>query len=225
MSCRGLPGASPGNRWGSPGADGRAPVREECHRRRGERQMLRPLLLGVVRGLGPDAALEVDLRPPGRQDLTDPRASQELEANGVRRAPVRVRRQDAEQPLQLGVGKPALATLLMVALDSLDRIVAAHAPVDRQGEHLGQQGQQAVRLIGRVASSPHAEHGCRARARPRPSCCRCAAARVARAGSDRSCTLRGRFFGTACWARYCSASAATWVLPEQRARPAQGRDH
>ena len=75
--------------------------------------MLRPLLLGVVRRLGPDAALEVDLRPLCCQHLAYSGTSKELQPHSIGSPAVRMRRQDTVQPFQLVVGQPTLAALLM----------------------------------------------------------------------------------------------------------------
>src|SRR5437868_6082893 len=58
--------------------------------RAGEGKMLSALLLRVMRGLYPNSTLKINVRPAGLQDFTNPCAGQNLKANGICGALVRM---------------------------------------------------------------------------------------------------------------------------------------
>ena len=74
---------------------------EQRQSRRGQGKVLCPLLLRMVRRLGPDTAFKIDFGPMRRKDFTDPRAGEELKLDSVGRTLVRMFRKNGQQPGEL----------------------------------------------------------------------------------------------------------------------------
>src|SRR5689334_5261552 len=72
--------------------------------------MLRSLLLGLMRRLGPDATLEIKIFLTRSENLTKPGAGQELETHSIRRPRVRML---LEHPANWPSSIPPLALLLI----------------------------------------------------------------------------------------------------------------
>ena len=105
-----------------------------------------PLLRGRAR-LGPNAG-EVEVGPLGGEQFAAPCAGQQQQPHGIGGALVAKLGQLLGEPTQLGAGQVAVPLALLVALDTLARVIAAPTPTHRQREHLREARQRAVGMVG-----------------------------------------------------------------------------
>src|SRR5918995_1675794 len=112
--------------------------------------MLGSLLLRLVRRLAPDTPLQVKVSLLGSQDLAHPRSRQKLEPNGIGSPLVGMCIKNVTEALELVILQPSVALFLLVTFDPLYGIACPPMPLDRQVEHLGEEGQNPVSLIGAV---------------------------------------------------------------------------
>src|SRR5437588_2977227 len=99
--------------------------------------MFRSLLLGLVRWLGPDTALEIEIFFTRSEDLAEPGSGQQLQAHSIRRPRVRMLVEHSAKPPKLVIRQPPVAPLLVITFDALGRVIRPPFPFDGKGEHFG----------------------------------------------------------------------------------------
>lgn len=111
--------------------------RQQRHGLAGQRHMLDALLFRRMGGLGPDAALHIELIPCRGHGFAAPRAGQQQQPHEIRGALVRALVQGFAEPRQFFVAKPPVALVFLKLRDAGNRVVGTPAPSHRQREHLG----------------------------------------------------------------------------------------
>jgi hypothetical protein len=97
------------------------------------------LLLRVMAGLSPDAAIQVKLRPVGGEHFAFPASGDDQQAYRVGGGLIGIGSERGFQALQLGKAQPSFALVFLVSRNSAGRIHVCHLPVNRQGKHRAEQ--------------------------------------------------------------------------------------